>query len=90
MADELEAWGGRESPLAPGEWQHYRDGIESAIAGLSDARDVLEEVARRTEQQPQPPASYSGRLHQKCQDGSQLQAPAAADWARPTATFFRA
>jgi hypothetical protein len=31
----------------------YRDAIKSAIAGLFEARDVLEEAARRMEEAPQ-------------------------------------
>jgi hypothetical protein len=57
LSAELDAWQGRDSPLLPGEWQHYREGIEWAIAGLFESRDVLEEVVRRVEEQPQPLAS---------------------------------
>jgi hypothetical protein len=40
LAAELDAWNGRDSRLSPGEWQHYREGIEWAVAGLFDAREV--------------------------------------------------
>jgi hypothetical protein len=35
LGAELDAWGGRDSPLSPGEWQHYREGIEWAVAAWS-------------------------------------------------------
>jgi hypothetical protein len=41
LAAELDAWGDRDSPLSPGKWRHYREGIEWAIAGLFDARELL-------------------------------------------------
>jgi hypothetical protein len=62
LAAELDAWNGRDSPLLPVEWVQYRDGIQSAIAGLFEAREVLEEAVRRLDEPP-PPKARKGERH---------------------------
>ncbi len=49
LAKEVGVWQAREGPLLSLERRQYLNAIQSAIAGLDDARDVLTKAVARLE-----------------------------------------
>ena len=50
LAKEVGIWQGRDSLLLPVERRQYLNAIQTAIAGLDDARDLLNKAVARLEQ----------------------------------------